>query len=475
MGKMNLNIVLLAGCFTTLFTTSCVHKQQQVTLSKDQVIDLAREAYIYATPLIYMDVTRVISPIPDNCLHHSHVFPDHTFRQVVAPNNDTNYSLAYLELGDEPVVAELPDTHGRYYVFPVLDAWTNNFALPGKRTTGTGAQKYLIAGPRWQGMVPEGLILIQSPTSLAWIIGRIQVNSPKDQQQVVSPLQEQFVLKPLSTWLSGGDWKASLSEKPQHKLYGNFVPADIQETSVVRIVQNLAVEDFFNYFNALLTDNPPAEADSTLIGRIAAINIGTGKHFSLSTFDKETQEALKRVPADVYQVFDQHSEKEYFGKVTCDSAAKLGDFKTDYNHRALVAYAGLGALPPEEAVYYSYYTDKAGEPLHGKHSYRIHFEQGQLPPAQAFWSYTIYGKDRYLVDNPIKRYAIGDRNNLKYNKDGSLDLYLSNHSPGKEKENNWLPAGGDTFNVTVRIYIPTAAFLEDHSVWNDPKPEKLEN
>jgi hypothetical protein len=129
-------------------------------------------------------------------------------------------------------------------------------------------------------------------------------------------------------------------------------------------------------------------------------------------------------------------------------------------------------LPPEEAVYYSYYTDKDGELLNGKNRYRIHFEKGQLPPAQAFWSYTVYDSDRYLVENPIRRYAIGDRNPLQYNADGSLDIYLTKESPGKRRESNWLPIGDGEFNLTLRIYIPVPEFLKDRSVWNDPKPEK---
>jgi hypothetical protein len=175
----------------------------------------------------------------------------------------------------------------------------------------------------------------------------------------------------------------------------------------------------------------------------------------------------------VYAEFEKPVKNGYFGKVTFDPAAKTGDYKTDYNTRALVAYRGLGALPPEEAIYYSYYTDADGEPLNGANRYRIHFGKGQLPPAQSFWSYTVYGEDRYLVENPIRRYAIGDRNALKYNKDGSLDIYLSRESPGQEKENNWLPTGDREFNLTLRIYTPAEDFLKDRSAWNDPKPERI--
>jgi hypothetical protein len=454
MKSLNFGIILI-------IFASCTAKNK---LTGDEIVAIAREAYIYAMPLVYTDVTRMLSPVADNTLNHFRAFPDHTFRHVVAPNNDTNYSTAFLELGDEPVVAELPDTEGRYYTFPLLDAWTNNFFLPGKRTTGTGAQKYLITGPRWKGDIPAGLAHIQSPTELVWIIGRIQVNSPEDQAKFVTHLQDKFVLKPLSEWLTGAK-----PDKAKHRQYAHILPDSAQAQSVVHIVQNLSTEDFFNYANALLADNPPAPADSLIARRIAAIGVGAGKTFSLSAFDKETQEALAEVPADVYRALNHPDKDALFGKNTTDPAAKLGDYQTDYNYRARVAYAGLGALPPEEAVYYSYYAAADGTPLHGKHSYRIHFNKGQLPPAEAFWSYTVYDKDRYLVENPIRRYAIGDRNPLAFNRDGSLDLYLANESPGANRENNWLPTGSDTFNVTLRIYIPTEAFLKDRSIWSDPK------
>jgi hypothetical protein len=445
---------------------SCTGKH---TLSEKEVLALVQEAYVYATPLIYTDVTRVSSPVPDNYLHHSNNFPDHTFRQVVAPNNDTNYSTAFLELNDEPFVLEIPDTKGRYYVFPFLDAWTNNFLLPGKRATGTGEQKYFITGPGWTGEVPDGLIHVPSPTNLVWLIGRIQVNSPKDQTQFVTPLQEKFKLQSLSAWQGIPQNTPDVA----HKLYGNYLPENITGKSVVEIVRNIPLEDFFNYFNALLADNPPAVADSSLISRIAQIGIGAGEHFSLAGFNKGTQEVLSHVVADTYAAFDNagHSAAD-FGTVA-DPTARLGVYGTAYNLRALVAYRGLGALPPEEAVYYNYYTDRDGKPLHGSHSYRIHFERNQLPPAEAFWSYTAYDSDRYLIENPIRRYAIGDRDKLKYNSDGSLDLYLSHTSPGAVKESNWLPVSADDFNIVARIYIPTPEFLQDRSRWTDPLPEKI--
>ncbi|MDR1859607.1 MAG: DUF1254 domain-containing protein [Bacteroidales bacterium] len=462
---------LIAGILLPAIILSCGSTAKKPQLTKDEAVALAREAYIYVTPLIYTDVTRVTSQVPDNYLLAFNTFPDHTFRHVVAPNNDTNYSTAYLELSKEPVVLEIPDLQNRYYVFPLQDAWTNNFFLPGKRLTGTRPQKYLIAGPNWQGNVPDGLTLVQSPTNIVWAIGRIQVNSPDDQKNFVYPLQKQFVLKPLSAWLNNTEQKFD-SLHPR-RLYGDFVAAPRNGKSVVEMVKSLSVEAFFNYANALLTDNPPFEADSAVVRRIAAIGVGAGLKFELAGFAPDIQAALEQVPADVYAEFVKPLTGSFFGNRTSDPLAKIGDYKSDYNLRALVAFRGLGALPPEEAVYFSYYADKNNEPLNGQNNYRIHYEKGQLPPAQSFWSYTVYGLDRYLVENPIRRYAIGDRNPLKYNADGSLDIWLSAKSPGKDKEDNWLPTGDKEFNLSLRVYTPTETFLNDRNSWTDPKPEKI--
>jgi hypothetical protein len=226
-----------------------------------------------------------------------------------------------------------------------------------------------------------------------------------------------------------------------------------------------------------LADNPPAPADSAIIRRLSAIGIGEGLHFSLTDFPRETADALKAVPQEVYAEMDRAaltpgSRSTLFGRSTADSAARLGDFKTDYNHRALVACKGLGALPPEEATYFSLYHDSEGRPLDGAYTYRLRFDAQRLPPAKAFWSITVYDADRYLVDNPIGRYAIGDRNPLQFNADGSLDIYLSHKEPvdGTAPLSNWLPLPHAAFNLTFRLYVPEAAFLQSPASWSPPLP-----
>jgi hypothetical protein len=134
---------------------------------------------------------------------------------------------------------------------------------------------------------------------------------------------------------------------------------------------------------------------------------------------------------------------------------KLGDFGTDYGTRAVVALVGLGANLAADAVYPSAFVDGDGTTLNGANRYVLHFDKGQEPPVQAFWSVTMYDPDSFFVANPINRYAVSSWMPFKRNADGSLDLYIQNASPGTDKEANWLPAPAGEFNVTMRMYWPT--------------------
>lgn len=443
-------------------------KAQQLT--RDEIVKRAKAAYIYGLPIVLTDFTRLASGLPNNYFAHGHKFPDPTSRLVVAPNNDTNYSSAFLDLGDDAVVLTIPDTKDRYFVVPLMDAWTNVFASFGKRTTGTHAQTYVITGPHWHGTIPDGLKEVKSPTDLVWIIGRIQVNSPDDQVNFVSKIQDQFKLTLLSDY--GKDTHTPLKITKYSTDLPQLKAVQAHQVTAVKAVKELPVENFFNYLNELLVKNPALEADSAALKSFAAIGIKPGAKFDLGSFDAATQEALKNVPADVYKAFDGTSRKD-IDDFKPANGAKVGNYKTDYILRAIVAYKGLGALIPEEATYIGYADDAAKAPLDGNNKYVIHFEKNKLPPARAFWSLTLYDKDRYLTANSIKRYAIGDRNPLKFNADGSLDIYIQHDSPGADKENNWLPAPLESFNVTLRIYVPADSYLADKSTWVNPPIKKV--
>lgn len=424
-------------------------------------ISIFKEAYIYGLPLVLTDLTRIGGGYASNQFSHLKRFPDHTFKLVVRPNNDTYYSLSFLDLGAGPVILELPDTKDRYAVFPLMDAWTNVFASFGKRTTGTKAQKYLIANTQWKGKTPKGIEVVKSPTDLVWIIARIQVNSQEDGKDFVAPIQDGIKVIALA------DFDKAITtpvEKAAPVTYSVESSEAVQalkakKLNVVDALKKLTTEEYFNYLNELLVKNPALPADKIALEKFAAIGVKAGTKFSSNAFNEELRSQLANLSSGVLDSLSV-ARKNVTGKVDLKPDLTIGHYGTDYQKRAAIAYFGLGALGPEEAGYLSYVTDDSNQPLNGDNNYVIHFEPGKPPPSKAFWSITLYDKGGYLTENAIRRYAIGDRSNLKYNADGSLDIYVQHDSPGEGKENNWLPSPKEVFNLSVRIYWPTDDYLK---------------
>lgn len=438
-------------------------------MSRDSTILLAKQAYVYGFPLVMMYETErsainhekqtwgnVFAPI--NQFGHFRKFPDATFKGVVKPNCDTYYSSAWLDLSTEPLVLTVPDTKGRYYLLQMMDAYTNVFASPGKRTTGTKAQMFLITGPSYRGNTPDGMTGIKSPTNMVWILGRTQVNSPQDGKDIVYKIQDGYTLTPLSMW--GKDYRPA----------NGSVDTTISKNPSA-FVEKMDIGTFFRILNEQLAENPPPKADSIILRKIAVIGVGPGKKFNLSSFDSNTQTSLQTVPATVLQQLKFFSTKAGSLENNWNISRKgLGAYGTSYNIRALVALIALGANLNADASYPNCQLDADGNKLNGTKNYTLHFDKGQTPPANAFWSLTIYGADDFLVDNPIHRYALGDRSALKYNDDGSLDIYIQNEAPPTSQEANWLPAPKGAFTLTMRIYWPKQTFLDGS--WKIP-PVKM--
>jgi DNA sulfur modification protein DndE len=461
--------VLLLPMFILIFLFSCQSPAKQgmvagagvsAGISNDSIVSLVQQAYLFGYPLVLMDATKKVTtnvpvPLPNksiapvNQFGHFRTFPDANFTEVVKPNCDTYYSSAWLDLSAEPLVLSVPNTNGRFYLMPMLDAYTNIFASPGKRTTGTEAGNFLITGPGFSGTIPAGMTEIKAPTNLVWIIGRTQTNSPQDGATVVRAIQDGYRLTPLSKW--GSSFTPPI----------NKVDTTAAKMAPPQAVEQMDIETFINRMNALMSANPPAAADSAFLAKLSAIGVGAGKTFSLSAFDAPTQEKLKAIPAAVPQQLKAAAAKmgqlENGWNVT---RSGLGTYGTNYKLRALIALVGLGANLNIDASYPNCLIDNNGEKLNGSRKYVIHFNKGETPPVNAFWSVTMYGPNDLLVANPINRFAIGDRDKLKYNKDGSLDIYIQRENPGKDKESNWLPADKDAFSLTMRLYWPKEQFLD---------------
>ena len=445
-----------------LVLVSIVFAQKSIKMLKD-----GAQAYLYGYSLVLMETTRHLTTESDqgqvsiNQFAHARGFPDHQFRLVVRPNCDTLYSSAWIDLTAEPIVLSVPDMGDRYYVMPLMDAWTNVFAYVGTRTTGSGPGHYMIAGPDWKGHVPEGVQIIQSPTNLTWLIGRIQANGRQDLPSV-HQLQDKLALTLLSRWPSGAPNPAvSIDKQPESRTL---------DTKAV--VAAMSPSEFFSTLARMMGKQPPAASDAPILKTLAGFGIIPGKPFNLEEIGFLRRWMLaKAVEVTRKKMVEiAASDRSSINKWTIPPDI-LGNYGTSYDVRALVSMVGLGALKPAEAVYPMTNMDITGKLLSGSHRYNIHFDAGQTPPVDAFWSLTMYDERGFLINNPIHRYALGNRDALEFNSEGSLDILIQHHSP-ETKKSNWLPAPAGNFAVTLRLYLPRAEFLD--GTWKLPPIERID-
>jgi hypothetical protein len=435
------------------------HLQAGAVPAKEEVYRIGLQAYIYGYPLVLADKTRqvFIQRFPMNRFNHAVTFPPSTARAVVRPNIDTLYSSAWLDLAPEPIILSVPETGGRYYLVQIMDAWTETIAVPGKRTTGTQAGQFAIVGPNWSGTLPSNFKAIKSPTNLVWIIGRIQTNTPADYANVHN-LQKGFKLVPLSAWGRAGlSAPSSVITPAGNAGKGPTPPAQ---------VAGMDANTFFRTFTALLRDNPPHPEDAPFVAELKTIGIIPGELFNASRLDSETLQTLERAVGDARKEMSSRSKTNRTVRTGWGFNPNIGRYGTDYQTRAITAWGGLGALPPEEAIYYGTAVDNSGNPLTGGHRYVLHFDKTGFPPVRAFWSVTLYDSDGYFVPNPLNRFGLGDRDPLRYNSDGSLDLYIQQNKPEHPMQANWLPAPDGIFNLSLRLYWPKPEVLTGQ--WTPP-------
>jgi hypothetical protein len=436
----------------------------------------ASDAYIYGYPLVTMEMTRrvmtnVATPektrAPMGQLLRVRSYPDASFRDVTAPNADTLYTTAWLDVGKEPWILSLPEMKDRYFLFPMLSGWTEVFEVPGTRTTGTGAQTYAITGPGWKGALPPDVVEYRSPTASVWSLGRIYCTGPPEDYAAVHALQDACKLYPLSA--HGKEWT------PRD---GKVDPAIDMKTAVREQVYALSGVAFFRLLADLLKTNPPAPEDAAILPKLAQVGVVPGKDF-----DDEAADAavLNRVPKLTFQRIMLHfvTGSEMTSVNGWRYTTHAGRYGTNYIQRALVTAIGLGANRPEDAIYPV--SQKSGGGLLARKydganaKYVMRFPEGLLPPTKGFWSLTMYDENYFFVANPINRYSISARQPLKPNPDGSIDLLIQKDSPGSEKESNWLPAPAGKFILMLRMYWPSQnnPTLLDGS-WKIPEVKKVD-
>ncbi len=451
-------------------------------------------AYVYGFPLLLMDATNgAMSAAPGsdprycqiNQISHSKRFLNAQFRDVVRPNVDTLYSSAWLDLSAEPLVLHLPDTHGRYHLLPLLDAWTNVFAAPGSRTTGDKGGDFAIIGPNFSGTLPAGLTRLDSPTATAWMIGRVLASGSED-YAAVDALQREMTLTPLSRWHGSGNRVVESECIPQARSGKGPTP--------LAQVLGLDAQAYFARLAQLMKNNPAPVRDAGMSAVLKGLGIVPGQSFALSALDPRLAAGLAQAHetgSAVMHIIAQAGTKKALqndvgllaglpkmlmhrlaeNKNGWSYPRKLGDYGTNYVYRAVVSLLGLGANLDADALYPNTEVDGTGEALDGSHPYLLHFDKADLPPVAAFWSLTLYGSDNYFVDNRLDRYALGSLSRgLRYNEDGSLDIHIQNQAPTTE-ESNWLPAPPGKFILNLRLYWPLQQALDGS--WRAPAVQRL--
>jgi hypothetical protein len=424
-----------------------------------EVQSLAEKAYIYAYPLVLIETTRL--SMPSNHLIHVPAFPDASFRTIVRPNADTLYSTAWIDVSEQPMLLHVADSGGRFYLLQFMDAWTETFADPGKRTTGTAEKWFAITGPGWSGALPKDVVRLDAPTNLVWLLGRTQTNGASDYDNVHA-FQHGMRLVPLSEY-PGEAQRPGAPPPPRSAAAGPTAPEQVKAMEPTA---------FFAAFAQAIKSNPPHADDASMVRDLARIGLVPGQDFDSSNLTPEQLKALN----DGAQAAAARIEKF----VASGAAVKpgwssfqgtVGRYGTNYMARAITARVAVGANPAEDAVYIACSADGKGQALNGSMRYRMHFDAANLPPVLAFWSVTAYDKDGYFVANPINRYAIGDRDALKSNSDGSLDLFIQSQDPGPDRKSNWLPSGDGAFNLMLRLYWPKQAILDGS--WRPPNLERV--
>jgi hypothetical protein len=471
----------LSSLVATALTPAAMAQGDPPAITEAQAHAIGVDAYVYFYSLVTMDITRKqftnLEPGkmpgrgPMNMFNNVPTYPPADDRGVVRPNFDTLYSIAYLDMTKEPVVVSVPDTNGRYYLLPMLDMWSDVFASPGWRTTGTQAGNFLVTPPGWRPDLRERFIdefklprdtqRIDAPTPYVWVIGRTKTDGPAD-YDAVRKIQAGFKVTLLSEW-----------GKPPKPAEVKIDPSIDMKTPPKIQVDTMPAGKYFAYAAELLKLQPPHITDEPILAQMKRIGIEPGKSFDIEKVSPAVKKALESAPEAAQKLMEWKiptlARVANHWSMNTDTMGVYGNY---YLKRAILAQIGLGANLPEDAIYPLNLSDDTGRPLDGSNKYTLHFEKSATPPVNAFWSVTLYDSEGFQVANPLNRFAVSSWMPFKYDPDGALTLYFQNESPGKDKEANWLPAPKGAFNLTMRLYAPKSEALTGR--WNPPPVTKAQ-
>lgn len=405
-------------------------------------VELATEAYTWGLPLVITQRTMATFGgfIGVNQVFTQAARSDATTRVVVAPNTDTLYAIAVVDLRGGPLLLDLPAIEDRYHTFQIMDAWTNSFAYLGTRTSGGRAGTWALTPPGWEGELPGDVEQIEVPTQRAFLLGRVFVEDDED-VAAVTALTRQVQLRPLDP------------DQP--------APPPLDPPAGPPAAAGRDTTFFDELGDALAIDAPTTDHQRSLLAALSAIGIGPGLHPAGGEHDDTLRAGLE---AATERLRAGAAEGEAPGGWRVHT--ELGTYGDDLEKRAVIARLGWGANVDEEAVYPTAAVDAEGRPLTGERTYRLRFPADELPPVDAFWSLTLYGPDRFFVDHPTRRYAVRHPGDLEFEADGSLELAIGTERPADVPEANWLPAPAGPFSLMLRLYLPDASVTAGE--WRPP-------
>jgi hypothetical protein len=451
-------------------TARSVPASAESSVKPAEARQIAREAYVYGFPLVdsyriqhdyFVDSKGPEFKAPWGQIANTPRVYTPADTAVQTPNSDTPYSWLGLDLRTEPFVLTVPEVEkNRYYSIQFTDAYTFNIDYAGTSTTGNDAANLLVVGPGWKGETPKGIKkVIRSETDILMPIYRVQLFNASDIDNV-KRVQAGFKVQPLSSFLG----KPAPTAAPAI----NFIKPLTSETQKTSL-------DFYNILNFVLRYCPTDPSEVDLMNRFAKIGVGAGKTFDPSKLTPEMTKAIEDGRADAWADFAALLQKFDGGKVTSGDVFGTRKFlKNNYLYRMGAAVLGIYGNSKEEAVYPIYGVDDANQKLSGANNYTLRFAPGQLPPVNAFWSLTMYKMPESLLsDNPINRYLLNSTmmSQFKRDADGGLTLLIQNENPGKDKEDNWLPAPQGPFRMYLRLYWPKAEALDGK--WQKPPLRKV--
>lgn len=467
--RLVLAATLIGGTAGCAFPTQDASGSQSVGIdgiTAQQARGIAREAYLYGTPMVASYQTMHAFSIdkknpqykgPFNTVNNvARVFtPEDT--AFVTPNADTPYTFAVLDLRAEPVVITVPAMEPRrYFVLQLMDLYTYNFAYIGSRSTGNGGGRFLVAGPNWKGKAPAGITkVIRSETDLVNLVGRTQLFNAADLPNV-KRIQSRYKIQTLSAFRG----QRAPEPAPAVDWIEPEPPAQMRSSL-----------EFYNQLAFLLRFAPALPSEQSLRARFASIGLEPGRQFDFASMNPALRRALQEGMHDGQNDIDKN--REALNGKTDGLFGDRNTLKNDYLARATGSQVGIGGNSREEALYPVLENDSAGQPLDGRNKYTLRFAPRSLPPVNAFWSMTLYRlPEQLLAPNPLKRYLINSSMlpSLKRDRDGGITIYIQSESPGKGKDANWLPAPAGPFMVTMRYYWPKPALLDGK--WVSPQIER---